>query len=162
MAVDWNDVFVPATALGELVVRGVLMYLIVFALLRVVLRRQLGGIGTSDVLVIVLVSEVAGKGFGPDTRSITESAVLVLVILVCSYIIQWLQFRFPAFEWLTREPKLKLIEGGRMLRGNMRREFVTEEELTAQLREKGLDDPRDVKAAYMEADGRISIIPKEK
>ena len=160
MGIDWIAVFVPETPLAELVVRGVLMYLVVLALLRIVLRRQVGGIGTADVLVIVLVSEVAGRGFGSDTRSVTESAVMVLVILVCSYLTEWLQFSFPAIERLMREPKLKLVENGRLVRRNMRREFVTEEELMAQLREKGLDDYRKVKAAYMEADGRISIVPK--
>jgi uncharacterized membrane protein YcaP (DUF421 family) len=160
MTIDWEAVFVPETPLAELVVRGILMYLTVFALLRVVLRRQVGGIGTSDILVIVLVSEVAGKGFGPDTRSISESAVLVLVILLCSYAIEWLQFRLPFFERLTREPKLKLVDDGHLLRRNMRKELVTEDELMAQVREKGLDDCRDVKAAYMEADGTISIIRK--
>jgi uncharacterized membrane protein YcaP (DUF421 family) len=44
-----------------------------------------------------------------------------------------------------------------MLPKNMRSEFVTREELMAQLREQGLDDCRDVKAACMEADGKISI-----
>jgi uncharacterized membrane protein YcaP (DUF421 family) len=160
LTIDWNAVFVPATALAELVLRGVMMYLTVFALLRVVLRRQLGGIGTPDILVIVLVSEVAGRGFGPETRSISESAVMVLVVLLCSYAIEWLQFKFPAFERLTREPKLKLVDDGRLLRRNMRKEFVTEEELMAQVREQGLDDYRDVKAAYMEADGRISVVRK--
>ena len=77
-----------------------------------------------------------------------------------SYLTEWLQFSFPAIERLMREPKLKLVENGRLVRRNMRREFVTEEELMAQLREKGLDDYRKVKAAYMEADGRISIVPK--
>jgi len=43
----------------------------------------------------------------------------------------------------------------------MREEFVTVEELMAQLREKGLEDCRDVKAAYREADGHISIIPRD-
>ena len=76
-------------------------------------------------------------------------------------VIDWLQSRYPLFERLVRDRKLKLIENGRMLRRNMRQEFVSTEELMAQLREKGLEDCREVKAAYMEADGRISIIPNE-
>ena len=61
-----------------------------------------------------------------------------------------------------RDPKLKLIENGRMLRRNMRTELVTVEELMAQLREEGLQDCKRVKAAYMEADGSISIIRTSK
>lgn len=62
---------------------------------------------------------------------------------------------------LIREPKLKLIQNGRMLRRNMRAELVTAEELMAQLRERGLEDCKNVAAAYMEADGRISVIEKK-
>jgi uncharacterized membrane protein YcaP (DUF421 family) len=159
--VDWKAIVVPERPLAELVVRGTIMYLAVFVMLRLVMRRQVGGLGTSDILVIVLIAEVAGNGFSPDTRSVVESAVLVLVILFWSYVIEWLQFRFPGFERIVRDPKLKLIEDGRLLRRNMRQELVTYEELMTQLREQGLENCRAVKAAYMEADGNISIIRKE-
>jgi len=87
--------------------------------------------------------------------------VLVLVILFWSYVLEWMQFRFPGFERLAREPKLKLIDHGRLLRRNMQKEFVAREELMAQLREKGPEDCRTVRAAYVEADGSISIIRKD-
>jgi uncharacterized membrane protein YcaP (DUF421 family) len=159
--IDWKGIFTPELGTAELLIRGIVMYLIVFVLLRLVLRRQLGGIGTSDILVIVLISEVAGQGLLPESRSVVDAAIVIFVILCCSYAVEWLQFRFPSFERLTREPKLKLIEGGRLLKRNMRQEFVTEEELMAQVREEGLEDCREVEAAYIEADGRISIIKKD-
>lgn len=158
--IDWKGIFTPELGVAELLVRGIVMYLIVLVLLRLVLRRQVGGIGTSDILVIVLISEVAGQGLLPESRSVVDASIVIFVILSCSYAVEWLQFRFPAFERLTREPKLKLIEDGRLLRRNMRQEFVTEEELMAQVREKGLEDCHEIKAAYIEADGRISIIKK--
>ena len=55
----------------------------------------------------------------------------------------------------------ELIANGRMLRRNMREEFITTEELMAQLRENGLAGCKDVKAAYMEADGSVSIIRRD-
>lgn len=160
LTIDWKAVFVPQHSLLELMLRGSLMYLAIFVLLRLMLRRQAGGIGTSDVLVIVLIAEVAGNGIAPNDESVVEGVLLVGTILFWSYVVEWLQYRFPAFERLVRQPKLKLIENGRMLRRNMRREFVTTEELMAQLREDGLEDCANVKAAYMEDDGSISIIEK--
>lgn len=159
--VDWRGIFEPKHALLELFLRGTVMYLVIFVLLRVVVRRQVGGIGMTDILVIVLIAEVAGNGISDNFQSIIESTVLVGTVLFWSTLIEWLQSRYPAFERLVRDPKLKLIDNGRMLRRNMRQEFVSEEELMAQLREKGLEDCRDVKAAYMEADGRISIIRRD-
>lgn len=156
--VDWNGIFAPKHALLELFIRGTLMYLVIFVLLRVAVRRQVGGMGMTDVLVIVLIAEVAGNGISDNFQSIPESTVLIATVLFWTYVIEWLQSQFPGIERLLRDSKLKLIENGRMLRRNMRSEFVTVEELMAQLREQGLEDCRDVKAAYMEADGKISII----
>ncbi len=104
--------------------------------------------------------EGASQGFLPESRSIVDAGIVIFVILSCSYAVEWLQFRLPAFERLMREPKLKLIDNGRLLRRNMRQEFVTEEELMAQVRKEGLEDCREIKAAFLEADGRISFIRK--
>jgi len=161
-AIDWQGIFVPEHSLLEMVVRGTIMYLLVFVLVRLMSKRQIGGLGPSDVLVIVLLAEVAGNGFtASDYRSIPEGAVLVATLLGWTYVLEWLGNRFPAMERLIREPKLKLVENGRMLRRNMQAELVTRDELLAQLREKGLEDCEDVAAAYMEADGRISIVRKK-
>ncbi len=161
-AIDWQAVFVPEHSLLEMFVRGSLMYLLGFGLVRLMAKRQVGGIGPSDVLVIVLLAEVAGNGFtASDYRSIPEGAVLVATLLGWTYALEWLGNKFPAMERLVRQPKLKLIENGRMLRRNMRAELVTTDELMAQLREEGLESCENVDAAYMEADGRISIIRKK-
>ena len=159
--VDWAGLYEPKHSLLEVFLRGTIMYLLIFVLLRLVVRRQVGGIGISDVLVIVLIAEVTGNGISDNFQSIGESVVLVCTILMWSTLIEWLQSRYPAIERLVRDPKLKLIENGRMLRRNMRKEFVSVEELMAELREQGLENCRDVKAAYMEANGNISIIRRD-
>ena len=156
--VDWRGVFTPTTSLLELVVRATIMYLIVFGLLRLVLKRQAGGIGTTDILVVVLLAEVAGNGFAAEYKSVMEGAVLVATILFWTYLLEWAGHQYPAFERLLRAPTVVLIENGKILRKNMRAEFVTKEELMAQLREHGVEDCAQVKRAYMEADGVLSVI----
>ncbi|HYD05761.1 MAG TPA: YetF domain-containing protein [Reyranella sp.] len=159
--VDWVGIVEPKHALLELFLRGSIMYLVIIVLLRVVVRRTVGGIGMTDILVIVLIAEVAGNGIADSFQSVVESTVLVFTVLFWSYVLEWLQSHFPAMERLLRDRKLKLVEDGRMLRRNMRSEFVTADELMAQLREHGLEDCSKVKAAYMEADGKISIIRRD-
>jgi uncharacterized membrane protein YcaP (DUF421 family) len=159
--IDWNAVFVPQVSLLELFLRGTIVYLAIFALLRVVPKRQVGGISPSDILVVVLLAEAAGNAFGRDYKSVVEGAVLVATVLFWSLALDWLQHRFPAIERVVREPKLKLVENGRLLRRNMRSELVTVEELMAQLREKGIENAADVRAAFIESDGHISVIAKD-
>jgi uncharacterized membrane protein YcaP (DUF421 family) len=78
-----------------------------------------------------------------------------------AWLLEGLQSRYPSFERLVRYPKLKLIENGRMLRHNMRQEFVSVDELMAELREQGVEDCLEVKAAYTEANGHISVIRRD-
>ena len=156
--VDWHGIFTPTSSLLELFVRATIMYFVVFGLLRVVIKRQAGGIGTTDVLVVVLLAEVAGNGFAAEYKSVIEGTVLVATILFWTYALEWAGHRFPAFERVLRAPTVVLIENGKILRKNMKAEFVTKEELMAQLREKGVEDCAQVKRAFMEADGMISVI----
>ena len=83
--VDWEAMFVPAMGLGEIVLRGTLMYLVLFAILRFMGRRQAGHFGPADLLVIVLIADAAQNALGAEYRSITEGALLVLTIVTWEY-----------------------------------------------------------------------------
>ncbi len=160
--IDWNGVFTPSVSLLELVVRGTIMYFVLFGLLRLVLKRQAGGIGTADVLVIVLLAEVAGNGFAVGYKSVVEGAVLIGTILFWTYLLEWSAHRFPLVARILHAPTLLLIKDGKVLRRNLRAELITMDELMAQLREEGIEDCAQVKRACMEADGMISVIPVKK
>ena len=156
--IDWQSIFIPTISLVELVIRGTLMYFVLFGLLRLVLKRQAGGIGTTDVLVIVLLAEVSGKGFTSDYTSVVEGTVIIATVLFWSYVLEWAGHKYPAVERILRAQTLMLIQNGKMLRKNMRAELVASEELMAQLREQGIEDCSQVKKAFMEADGKISVV----
>jgi uncharacterized membrane protein YcaP (DUF421 family) len=158
-AVDWARAFVPQTPVLELVVRGSVMYLALFALLRL-LKRQSGTLGLTDLLVVVLVADAAQQGMAHEYRSITEGLVLVGTIIGWSYALDWLGYWCPRVERVLHPPALPLVRDGRLLRQHLRRELVTEEELMSQLREQGVEDVSAVKLAYLEGDGRLSVIAK--
>ncbi len=156
--IDWQAIFTPKNSLLEMIVRGTIMYFVLFGLIRLGMKRQAGGIGTTDVLVIVLLAEVAGNGFVAEYKSVVEGTVLVVTILFWSYAVEWIAHRFPAMERFLHPATLLLIENGKMIRKNMRAELITQDELTAQMRENGIEDLFEVKRACMEADGMISFI----
>ncbi|RPJ82495.1 MAG: DUF421 domain-containing protein [Acidobacteria bacterium] len=160
--IDWAKVFLPDTPVLEIVVRGTVMYLSLFTLLRVVLKRQAGSIGLPDILVIVLISDAAQNGMAGQYQSIMDGVLLVATIISWSFALDWLDYRFPRIQRLLRPAPLLLIRDGRMLRRNMRRELVTDEELNSQLRQQGFDDVSEIKEGYIESDGEMSFIPFEK
>jgi uncharacterized membrane protein YcaP (DUF421 family) len=156
--IDWRELFVPQMPLAGIFLRGTMTYIMLFLILRFLLKRQSGVIGIADLLVVVLIADAAQNAMAGEYKSITEGALLVLTIVFWNVFIDWLGFRFKPLRRFTRPPPLKLIENGRMLARNMRQEMITKEELDSQLRQQGVDDCGDVKEAFIEGDGRISII----
>jgi uncharacterized membrane protein YcaP (DUF421 family) len=157
-SIDWGALLVPQNPIAEVMVRGTLIYLLLFLVLRFFLNRQAGAVGIADILVIVLIVEASTDALG-NNESVTETALLIGTILAWSYGLQWLSYKVPRLEFLLSSPKVKLIENGKVLRRNMRKELITDEELMALLRSQGIDDPRKVKSAYIEGSGDISVIP---
>ncbi len=158
--VEWRQLFVPQTPLLEIVMRGTVVYLALYALLPVVLKRQRGGISVTDLLVLVLIADAAQDAMAGDYRALPDGVLLVAVIIGWAALLDWLGYRFPLVQRLVPPGPLAQIHQGRLLRRNMAREFVTEGELMGQLRLQGVTDPRRVEVAYLEGDGRISVIQR--
>jgi uncharacterized membrane protein YcaP (DUF421 family) len=159
--IDWRSLFIPSRSILEMVVRGSLMYLALFVIFRVLAKRDAGMVGISDLLVVVLLADAAQNGMAGEYQSVTEGVVLVLTIIGWDYLLNWLGFHVPAFQRIVYPQPLQLVENGRILWRNMRKELITEDELKSQLRQQGIDDLAEVKEAYLEGDGRISVVPQE-
>jgi uncharacterized membrane protein YcaP (DUF421 family) len=158
---DWKSLFSFDVPVLEIILRGSVMYISLFVLLRVVLKRQAGSLGMTDLLLITLIADASQNAMAGQYMSLPAGIVLVSTIIFWSYAFDWLSYKFPWFNRLTEAPPLRLIKDGRMLRKNMRRELITEDELMSQLREQGLDDVGKVKEAFMESDGHISVVEQE-
>lgn len=155
--IDWRGIFVPSGNLLELVIRGSVMYLLLLAALRL-FRRDAGSMSTSDLLVIVLIADAAQNGMAGEYTSLTEGVVLVGTIFAWNYGLDWLAYRSRFVRWLLNPPPLLLISRGRIQHRHLRKELITRDDLFEQLREHGIEDVLDVKACWLESDGRISLI----
>lgn len=156
--IDWKGAFFPTVAIAEIILRGTLVYLSLFFILRLVLKRQSGAFAITDLLVIVLIADAAQNAMAKDYKSIPEGLILVSTIIFWSYFLDWLGYKFPAIQRFVHPPPLLLIKDGQLLRQNLKRELITQDELMNQLRQQGIENLDEVKAAYMEGDGRISVI----
>lgn len=159
--IDWSRIFIPDTPLFEIILRGTLVYLSIFFLLRVLLKRQAGTVGIADLLVVVLIADAAQNAMANDYHSVTDGLLLVATIVFWSYALDWIGFRFPAIQHFVHPPPLRLVKDGRILRRNMEKELITEEELMSQLRQQGVENLAKVKEARMEGDGRISVVQED-
>ncbi len=159
--VDWKTVFLPDTSFIEIIVRGSVMYLALFTLLRVILKRQAGTLGMTDLLLITLLADASQNAMAGEYKSLPDGIVLVSTIIFWNYALDWLSYKSEWFERLIEPAPLPLVKNGRLLRRNMRHELISEGELIGQIREQGIDDLSKVKCARIESNGRISVIQRE-
>ena len=158
--IDWQSVFVPTESILEVILRGTIMYLVMFTLLRI-FRRQAGSIGIADLLVIVVIADAAQNGMAGDSKSVTEAVLLIGTIILWDFFLDWLGFKSKFFERIVEPEPLPIIEDGRLLRQNMKSEMITYDELKSQMRQQGIEDIGDVKKACLESDGHFSFIKKD-
>lgn len=158
---EWWKLLRPETPLWEIVLRGSAIYLAIFFLLRVLLKRESGSTGVTDLLVIVLIADAAQNGMAADYTSIADGILLVAVIIGWAYLLDALAYRWPLAARIIHPRSLLLVRDGRILHHNLRRELITEEELYAQLRQHGVERLDEVKEARMEAQGHFSVITRD-
>jgi uncharacterized membrane protein YcaP (DUF421 family) len=161
MPFDVAELFTITVSPLELVVRGTLMYLGIFILLRVLLRRVAGNVTVADLLMVVLIADAAQNGMSAGYQSVTDGAILVLTIIFWNYALDRLAFYLPSVGRFIHPPPLPLVRDGCLLWRNMRAESISRDELMSQLREAGVDDVNKVKLAYVEGDGRVSVIKRD-
>jgi uncharacterized membrane protein YcaP (DUF421 family) len=155
--VDWQALFGVEKSLLELFIRGSVMYWFLFAMFRFVIRRDVGAVGVADVLLIVIIADASQNAMSDDYESITEGFVLVATLIFWNVATNWAGFHWRWFARFADAQPLLLIRDGKLLEGNMRREWLTHDELMSKLREQGVERPDEVRWAYMEADGQISV-----
>lgn len=154
------EVFGLSMPLWEIGLRATIIYVVVVLAVRLVPKRNAGHISPNDLLTLIVIGGLATDAMTGGSTSIGDILLLIAIILFWGYLLDQLEYHVPALQRLLRDEETPLIENGRMIRKNMRRELVTEEELMAVLRKEGIDDAAMVESARMEADGEISVIRK--
>jgi uncharacterized membrane protein YcaP (DUF421 family) len=155
---DWTDLFVLSLPLLEILIRGTVIYWFLFLIFRFVVRRDIGSVGIADILILVIVADASQNAMAGEGNTIADGMVLIATLIFWNILFDMLNYRFPAFRRFSEPSSLCLINRGQMIRRNMRREFITEDELLQKLREQGIESLRQIKQVYLEPNGAFSII----
>jgi uncharacterized membrane protein YcaP (DUF421 family) len=156
--VPWHEIFAIHVAPLELIVRGTLIYWFLFLVFRFVMRHDVGSMAVSDILLLVIIADAAQNAMSAEYRSVTEGLILISTILGWNFLLDWAGWRFQSMRSFTQAPRLLLVRDGRIMEKNMRRQLITPEDLMTKLHEQGVDDPKQVRRAWLEPDGDISVI----
>ena len=158
---DATDLFAFHVSPLELVVRGTLTYWFLLLIFRFVLRRDPGSLGVADILLVVIIADASQNALAGGYQSLPEGALLIGTLVFWNYALDWASYRWDAVHKLTEPPPLQLVKDGQMLMRNLRKQFLRVDDVQAQLRQAGIEDLRRVRAAYLEGDGKLSVLEFE-
>ena len=147
------------TPVWQIVVRSLVVYLAVFAGFRLTGKRELGQMTIFDLVLILLIANAVQNAMvGPDV-SLGGGLIAAGVLLAVNRILAEARLRSPLANRLFEGQPTVLVERGRLMTGQIRRQGLSEEDLRMAMREHGIDKLDDVQLAVLETDGSISIVP---
>jgi uncharacterized membrane protein YcaP (DUF421 family) len=147
----------------ESVIRGAAIYFILLIALRLSGRRTVAQMTPFDLVLLLIIAETTQQALLGDDFSITSAALLIIVLfsidIALSYVKQWA----PRIgRIIDGTPTVLISDGSPDLRAFARARVNLEDVLTTARVEQGLERLVDIKSAILEADGALSIIPREK
>lgn len=143
------------------VIRGAVVYVILLVVFRLAGKRTLGEASPFELVLLLIISETTQEAMIDGDHSMTNSVLLILTLVGMSILLSFLKARFPPVErWVEGVPVI-IIEDGQIHRDRMARARVNDDDLLAAARQRhGLANLDQVRHAVLEADGKISIIPR--
>jgi uncharacterized membrane protein YcaP (DUF421 family) len=145
----------------ELIVRSVVIYFALIVALRLFGKRQIGQFTIFDLVLILLVANAVQPAMtGPD-NSLLGGLIIIGSLVAVDGVVGLARARIPIVNGLLEPKPTVLAEDGKWQPKAMEEQDVTLEDGEMALREHGIADIEDVQLAVLEADGSISVIPKE-
>jgi uncharacterized membrane protein YcaP (DUF421 family) len=144
----------------DIVIRAVVIFVFIYFLFRIMGHRELGSLEPFDLIVLVVIGDLVQQGVTQDDYSLTGAVLAVSTVVILTVFVSWVSFRIPVLRPLLDGKPLVLVEDGKAIDRNLRRERITIEELAAQARMQQIASIADVRWAVLETSGSISFIPK--
>lgn len=149
----------PLPLLAAIAVRSAVVLLFLLLALRLLGKRQLAQVNLFDLVTIAAVSNAVQNAMTQGRGELTLGLASAGALLLVGWLLTTLVVRLPTLQQRMFGMPTVIINEGKLVRGNMQRERISEELLLATLRQHGLCDPEDVKTAVLEVDGSISVVP---
>jgi uncharacterized membrane protein YcaP (DUF421 family) len=157
----WHAIFHLGVPLAEKVLRSLLVYLFLIAVLRLLGKRELGQTNTLDLVVLLLVANAVQNGIIGDDLSVTGAIAGAAVLFAINELLARASYAFPWLSRLLEGTPTVLIEDGKVDRRALFRTGISLSELRAIARRQGFADLGEVHAAILETNGVVSMFRRE-
>lgn len=153
----WNSLMHFDVMPANLIIRAAVVYLSVLIMLRLGGKRQIGQMGATEFVAILLISNAVQNAMNGGDNSLIGGLVLASVLIILSAAISFLTFRSRIFSALFEGTPRVLIHNGKIVEKNRRKELLSISELHTLLRKQGIFKIDDIRVAILESDGSLSV-----
>jgi uncharacterized membrane protein YcaP (DUF421 family) len=144
----------------DIVIRASIAFLFIFFLTRVIGRRELNTLEPFDLILLVMMGDLVQQGVTQNDFSVTGLLLAASTVAVLTVAVSFLSYRFPPLRPVLDGEPVVLVEDGKPIDRNLRRERITLEEIAAQARGQSISSLDQIQWAVLETSGKISFIEK--
>jgi uncharacterized membrane protein YcaP (DUF421 family) len=144
----------------DIALRAIVLFGFLLLLMRVTGRRELSSLQPFDFILLIVVGDALQQGLTQDDYSVTGAMIAVGTIATLQVALSWIGFRVPLMRPLLEGEPIVLVQDGKAIERNLRRERLTLEDLTEEMRIQQIASIDDVQWAVLETGGQISFVKK--
>ncbi|NYF24988.1 DUF421 domain-containing protein [Sporosarcina sp. JAI121] len=137
--------------------RTVFLYILILIILRIMGKREVGELGVIDIVVFVIMAEVAAFALDSPDKKLIQSVVPMLILLVIQVISSYFSLKSKRFRDIVDGEPALIIRNGVILEQEMRKQRYNLDDLFQQLREQQIGSVHEVSFAYLEPSGNLSV-----
>ena len=144
------------------VIRTIILYVVVVLCMRIMGKRQVGELQPSELVVTILISELASIPIQDLDRPITSGVIAIFALVVLELLLSMFTLKSLTFREIFEGKSAIVIKNGKVDQKMMKKLRMTIDDLLEGLRQAGNFSVDEVDFAVMETNGKISVKPKEK
>jgi uncharacterized membrane protein YcaP (DUF421 family) len=144
----------------DLAIRAIALFCFVFLITRVIGRRELSALEPFDLILLIVIGDAIQQGLTQDDYSVTGALIVIGTFAILQVLVSYLSFRFPRLRPALDGEPIVVVQDGKAIEKNMRRERITVDEVMVEARQQQVASLDDIAWAVLETSGKISIIPK--
>lgn len=141
------------------ILRTVILYIVLISVIRLMGKRQIGQMEPSELVVTMLVADLAAGPIQEDGLSVLGALIAIGTILALEVLLSTLSLHSIFWRKALCGKPVILIENGKILQQNLHATRVTLDELSGYLRQKDVLDISKVQYAILETGGSLSVFP---
>lgn len=145
----------------EIVIRASIMFLVLYGLLRLMGKRELGQMAPFELVTLIVLGDLIQQGVTHQDFSMTGAILAILTFAAWSLAFNALSHAFPRVRSALDGSPIVLVRNGETIKRNLDREGVDLEELASEMRLAGISRLGDIAWAILEPQGRIAFIRKD-